>query len=141
MRKFQFQKLYALTSDLDIGGGYVTNVVSVFVANKKDAKFIRKEAIKQGYFQLMGEIKEIDPTDWTITILAPTIPNAHPLPISKGSRFYHEMEQAAEAFKQVLPNHYVIDVVKFDETGAYNALLKGIEVEKELQLAKGVFNA
>lgn len=127
------KKLFALTAQVALDTQHSVIVVGALLPTKKDAKQTRKLAVKCGIFQLSGEIMEIEPSDWTVTIHNPEIPNTYPLPLAKGSRFHAEAEHCANLFKQILPSHFVVDVVKFDETEAYKTLEQGEQIAQQLQ--------
>ncbi|MGX2956967.1 hypothetical protein ACWIYZ_07725 [Ursidibacter arcticus] len=111
---------YAVTTKLKIQGDYSAQFVSVFADSKKQAKIALNGLVMAGFISSSSaEIKEIDPTDWTITIHNPTIPNSYPLPIAKGSQFYAEAEYNAGLFRQILPSNFIVEVVRFNETYAY----------------------
>lgn len=91
------------------GGGAVMPIVEAFFVDKKKAERFKSENV------LRGEVKEICPSDYAITILLAMGAIAI---TSKGSKHYQQAAEALPSFKAVMPTAH-FEIVKFCETALY----------------------
>ncbi|HDL5186396.1 TPA: hypothetical protein PXA68_000665 [Mannheimia haemolytica] len=104
------RKVYISTINAPLaGGGAVMPIVEAFFVDKKTAERFKAENV------LRGEVKEICPTDYTITILLDMGVVAIP---AKGFKHDQQAAEALPSFKAVMPTAH-FEIVKFCETALY----------------------
>ncbi|EPY98839.1 hypothetical protein [Mannheimia haemolytica] len=103
-------KCYAVILNAPLfDGGAVMPIIEAFFADRKAAnRFKSKNPIRQ-------EVREISPTDYTVTILLAMGIVAIP---AKGFKHYQQAEKALPPLKAVMPNHH-FEIVKFCDTALY----------------------
>lgn len=100
---------YIVTINTPFANGAVMPVIEAFFTDKKTAERFKAENV------LRQEVREICPTDYTITILLDMGIVAIP---AKGFKHYQQAEEALPPLKAVMCNVH-FEIMKFRDTALY----------------------